>query len=188
MSQLSSILSQARSKNAASSSSSEQNTGECSPDGSSSSLDEKAIIALEVMLREHDKDSVITQSFLPNVRSRYHISTEYDLHVLDTDQRPFDLFSNGFSLPVDTFEVGLRLSLHPLVVGGHHGLANCSGSQLRPRPPTRRRLDDARASTRGRPAVGCPQGLPPIEATARRRPPTGSTDCRAPAGAAVARG
>ncbi|RWW38946.1 hypothetical protein BHE74_00055769 [Ensete ventricosum] len=173
MSPLSYILSQARSKNAASSSSSEQNAGECSLDGSSSSLDEKAIIALEAMLREHDKDLVITQSFLPNVRSRYHISTEYDLHVLDTDQRPFDLFSNGFSLLVDTFEVGLRLSLHPLPAAA--------------KVPYKEATGYARVSTQGRPAAGCPQGLPPIEATARRWPPVGSADCRAPAGAADAR-
>ncbi|RWW50596.1 hypothetical protein BHE74_00043137 [Ensete ventricosum] len=116
MSPLSSILSRARLKNAASSFSSERNAGECPLFGSSSSLNEKASIALEAMLREYDEDSVITESFLPMIRSRYHISTKYDLHVPDVGQRPFDSFLNGFGLSVDAFEAGMRLPLHPLVM------------------------------------------------------------------------
>ncbi|RWW70344.1 hypothetical protein BHE74_00021975 [Ensete ventricosum] len=50
-----------------SSSSNERNLEGCSPSGSSSSMDEKASKALEVMLSEHDEDSVISESFLPTL-------------------------------------------------------------------------------------------------------------------------
>ncbi|RRT84165.1 hypothetical protein B296_00004036 [Ensete ventricosum] len=43
-------------------------------------MDEKASKALEAMLRAHDEDSVITESFLPHIKTRYHISGEYDLY------------------------------------------------------------------------------------------------------------
>ncbi|RWW69627.1 hypothetical protein BHE74_00022769 [Ensete ventricosum] len=79
-------------------------------------MDEKASKALEAMLLEHDKDSVITESFMPHIRTRYFISDEYDLHVPEVDQRLFDPFSNGFVLSVDALEAGLRFPLHPLVV------------------------------------------------------------------------
>ncbi|RWW81128.1 hypothetical protein BHE74_00010501 [Ensete ventricosum] len=59
MSPLSSILSQAWSKNATSSFSSERNAGECYSSKSLSSLDKKTSGALEAMLKEHDEDSVI---------------------------------------------------------------------------------------------------------------------------------
>ncbi|RWW04758.1 hypothetical protein GW17_00032002 [Ensete ventricosum] len=97
-------------------SSSEWNAGRCAPSGSSSSLDEKASNALEAMLREHVKDLIITESFLSMIRSRYHISPEYDLRILEVGQRPFDLFPNGFGLSIAAFEARLRLPLHPLVV------------------------------------------------------------------------
>ncbi|RWW84680.1 hypothetical protein BHE74_00006701 [Ensete ventricosum] len=82
---------------------------ECSPSRSSSSLDEKASAALKAMFREHDEDSVIIESFLPMIRSRYNISAEYDLHIREVGQQPFDLFPIGFGLSIDAFEVGLRL-------------------------------------------------------------------------------
>ncbi|RZR77793.1 hypothetical protein BHM03_00002986 [Ensete ventricosum] len=99
-----------------SSSSSERNLEGCSSSGSLSSMDEKASKALEAMLREYNEDSVISESFLPHIRSMYHISTEYDLHVPEVDQRSFNPFSNGFGLSVDAFEAGLRFPLHLLVV------------------------------------------------------------------------
>ncbi|RWV90463.1 hypothetical protein GW17_00047328 [Ensete ventricosum] len=83
-------------------------------------MDEKASKALEAMLLEHDKDSVITESFMPYIRIRYFISDEYDLHVPEVDQRLFDPFSNGFVLSVDALEAGLRFPLHPLVVSCLH--------------------------------------------------------------------
>ncbi|RRT57517.1 hypothetical protein B296_00016312, partial [Ensete ventricosum] len=52
-----------------------------------SSIDEKASKAFEAMLREHDKDSVISESFLPHIRTRYNIFDQYDLHVLEVSQR-----------------------------------------------------------------------------------------------------
>ncbi|RZR82423.1 hypothetical protein BHM03_00008852 [Ensete ventricosum] len=36
------------------------------------------------------------------------ISSEYDLHVSEVGQRPFNPFANGFELLVDALEVGLR--------------------------------------------------------------------------------
>ncbi|RWV86629.1 hypothetical protein GW17_00051467 [Ensete ventricosum] len=88
----------------------------CSSSRSLSSMDDKASTALEAMLREHDDDSVITESFLPKIRSRYHISAEYDMYVPKAGQQPLDPFPNGFVLSIGTFEVGARLPLHPLVV------------------------------------------------------------------------
>ncbi|RRT50293.1 hypothetical protein B296_00050041 [Ensete ventricosum] len=59
------------------------------------------------MLREHDEDSVITKSFLPKIRSSYHIYVEYDLRILEVVQRPFDLFPDRFKMLVDAFKVGM---------------------------------------------------------------------------------
>ncbi|RZR71918.1 hypothetical protein BHM03_00008729 [Ensete ventricosum] len=67
-------------------SSSERDLGGCYPSGSSSLMDDKASKALEAILREHDEDSVITESFLPYIRTRYHISDEYALHVSEVGQ------------------------------------------------------------------------------------------------------
>ncbi|RZR79783.1 hypothetical protein BHM03_00005611 [Ensete ventricosum] len=99
-----------------SSSSSERNLGGCSPCGFSSSLDEKASKDLEAMLQEHDEDSIIIESFLPKIRSMYHIFAEYDLHVSEAGQRSFDSFPNRFELSMEAFEVGLRFPLQPLMV------------------------------------------------------------------------
>ncbi|RRT82475.1 hypothetical protein B296_00000984 [Ensete ventricosum] len=41
---------------------------------------------------------------------------EYDLHVSEVSQRPFDLFMNKFRLSVNALEIGLRFPLYPLVV------------------------------------------------------------------------
>ncbi|RRT80476.1 hypothetical protein B296_00023684 [Ensete ventricosum] len=66
----------------------ERNVGGCSPSGSSSSLDEKGSKALEAILIEHDEDSIITESFMLMIRSRYYISLEYDLHVPEVRDAP----------------------------------------------------------------------------------------------------
>ncbi|RZR73601.1 hypothetical protein BHM03_00026195 [Ensete ventricosum] len=55
----------------------------------------------------------------------------------------------------------------PSPLHGPPPTARCS--RLRPRPPERERLDAAKAS---------PQGLPPIEAVARRRPLVGAAAAR----------
>ncbi|RZR88951.1 hypothetical protein BHM03_00016608 [Ensete ventricosum] len=46
-----------------------RNFGDCSPFGSSSSIDEMSSKTLEVMLREHDEDSIITESYFPKIRA-----------------------------------------------------------------------------------------------------------------------
>ncbi|RWW62227.1 hypothetical protein BHE74_00030656 [Ensete ventricosum] len=79
-------------------------------------MDANASKALEAMLREHNENSIIFESFLSHIKSRYHISIEYNLHVSTIAQWPFDPFLNGFGLSVDVLEVGLRLPLHSLVV------------------------------------------------------------------------
>ncbi|RWW26888.1 hypothetical protein GW17_00008702 [Ensete ventricosum] len=79
-------------------------------------MDANASKALEAMLREYNENSVIFESFLSHIKSRYYISIEYDLHVSTIAQWPFDPFLNGFGLSVDVLEVGLRLPLHSLVV------------------------------------------------------------------------
>ncbi|RRT70136.1 hypothetical protein B296_00013424 [Ensete ventricosum] len=88
------------------SSSEERNFEDYSPFRSSSSMDERSSKAMKAMLREHDEDSIITESSLPKIRATYHIFNNNDLHASEVGQRPFDPFPNGFSLSVDALEAG----------------------------------------------------------------------------------
>ncbi|RWW12102.1 hypothetical protein GW17_00024244 [Ensete ventricosum] len=94
----------------------ERNFRDCSPSRSSSSMDERSSKALEAMLREHDNDSIITESSLPKIRAIYRIPDDFDLYVPEAGQHPFDPFPNGFNLSVNTLEGGLRFPLHSLVI------------------------------------------------------------------------
>ncbi|RWW09426.1 hypothetical protein GW17_00027084, partial [Ensete ventricosum] len=80
----------------------------CSHLGALSLMDAKATQTLEAMLQDQDRDTIITEPFLPKIRSRYHISFEYELHVPQVRQRPYDSFPNGFGLSFDALEVGLK--------------------------------------------------------------------------------
>ncbi|RWW08926.1 hypothetical protein GW17_00027610, partial [Ensete ventricosum] len=98
------------------SSNEERNFGDCSPSESSCLMGEKSYKVLDVMLREHDEDLVITEFSLPKITATYLILDDFDLHALEVGQHPFDPFPNGFSLSVDALEVGVRFPLHPLIV------------------------------------------------------------------------
>ncbi|RRT42781.1 hypothetical protein B296_00031714 [Ensete ventricosum] len=108
------------------SSNEERNFRDCSPSKSSSSIDDRSSKALEAMLREHDEDSIIIESSLPKIRATYRILGDLDLHILEARQRPFDPFSNGFSLSVDALEVEMSwvsLTLqHKVCTGVYRGI------------------------------------------------------------------
>ncbi|RZR92260.1 hypothetical protein BHM03_00020505 [Ensete ventricosum] len=101
------------------SSSGGSNFGGYSPSESWSSMDEKSSKVLEAMLKEHDEDSVVTQSPLPKIRATYRIPDNVDLHALEAGQHPFDPFPNGFSLFVDALEVGVSLPGPPRMEAPH---------------------------------------------------------------------
>ncbi|RWW47684.1 hypothetical protein BHE74_00046301 [Ensete ventricosum] len=85
--------------------SSKRNVGGCSPSRSSSSLDEKDSKVLEAMPREHNEDSIIIESFLSMIKSRYHISSE-DLHVPKRPSKKTKvLVSKAPSSAVPTFPI-----------------------------------------------------------------------------------
>ncbi|RRT85689.1 hypothetical protein B296_00008485 [Ensete ventricosum] len=69
-------------------------------------MDERPSKALEVMLREHDEDSVTTESSLPRIRVTFRIPNDFNLHVLKVGQCPFEPFLNRFNLSVDALEAG----------------------------------------------------------------------------------
>ncbi|RWW04192.1 hypothetical protein GW17_00032598 [Ensete ventricosum] len=71
-------------------------------------LDTKTLKALMVMRSCHDCDSIITVQHLAEVRECYSVPREYELHVPLHGQRPYDTFSDGFGLSIDTLEAGLR--------------------------------------------------------------------------------
>ncbi|RRT77365.1 hypothetical protein B296_00009538 [Ensete ventricosum] len=89
-----------------SSSNEERNFGDCSLSESSFSLDEKSSKVLEAILREHDEDSIITESSLSKIWAIYCIPGDFDIHVPEAEQHPFNTFPNGFSLSVDALEAG----------------------------------------------------------------------------------
>ncbi|RZR81691.1 hypothetical protein BHM03_00007974 [Ensete ventricosum] len=89
-----------------SSSNEERNFGDCSFSESSFSLDEKSSKVLEAILREHDEDSIITESSLSKIWAIYCIPGDFDIHVPEAEQHPFNTFPNGFSLSVDALEAG----------------------------------------------------------------------------------
>ncbi|RRT80417.1 hypothetical protein B296_00000645 [Ensete ventricosum] len=50
----------------------------------------------------------MTIELLSEVRERYNISREYELHTPLPKQRPYNVYPNGFGLSIDTLEAGLR--------------------------------------------------------------------------------
>ncbi|RRT51251.1 hypothetical protein B296_00024766 [Ensete ventricosum] len=50
------------------------------------------------------------------IRSRHHISPEYDLMSWRLVSDPFNPFPNGFDLSVDALEAGLKFFFYPLLV------------------------------------------------------------------------
>ncbi|RWV87168.1 hypothetical protein GW17_00050870, partial [Ensete ventricosum] len=70
------------------------------------------IDALVAMQSSFDVDSTVTTHRLVEVRKNYFIPPEYELHAPLLGERPYDAFSNGFSLSTDALEAGLRFPLH----------------------------------------------------------------------------
>ncbi|RWV95569.1 hypothetical protein BHE74_00003153 [Ensete ventricosum] len=93
--------------------------GQSRPPSSSSSVmtqaDVKALQALEVMKSCHGFDSIISLESLGTIREHYSIPAEYVLHAPAPGQRPYHLCHSGFSISVDSLEVGLRFPLHPVI-------------------------------------------------------------------------
>ncbi|RWW58766.1 hypothetical protein BHE74_00034335 [Ensete ventricosum] len=81
-----------------SSSSEERNFGDCSHSESLSSMEKRSSKALEAMLREHDKDSIITKSSLPKIRATYRVPDDFDLHVPKVGHVPSTLSRIGMNL------------------------------------------------------------------------------------------
>ncbi|RZS05694.1 hypothetical protein BHM03_00036240 [Ensete ventricosum] len=62
------------------------------------------IDALVAMQSSFDVDSTVTTHRLVEVRKNYFIPPEYELHAPLLGERPYDAFSNGFSLSTDALE------------------------------------------------------------------------------------
>lgn len=78
-------------------------------------VNEKAAWALQVSKSLHDFDSIVTEKLLSHVPERYNIPANYKLLAPWLGQRAYDPFLNGFGLTLDTLELGLRFSLHPVI-------------------------------------------------------------------------
>ncbi|RZR89690.1 hypothetical protein BHM03_00017454 [Ensete ventricosum] len=83
-----------------------------SSSGALTSMDVRALKALEVMKSCHDW--ILSVELLSVVREHYSIPSEYVLHAPALGQQPYDSFPNGFSISTDALEVGLRFALHPM--------------------------------------------------------------------------
>ncbi|RRT70209.1 hypothetical protein B296_00028866 [Ensete ventricosum] len=99
-----------------SSSSEERNFGDCSHSESLSSMEKRSSKALEAMLREHDKVSIITESSLPKIRDTYHVPDDFDLHVPKVGHVPSTLSRIGMKKMVAAWAPCLetsRLAIEP---------------------------------------------------------------------------
>ncbi|RWV87996.1 hypothetical protein GW17_00049961 [Ensete ventricosum] len=67
-----------------------------SSSGGMSPGDMKAFRALEIIRSCHSSDLVMIEELLRLVRWRYSIPNDYELHILQPGQCPFDPFLNGF--------------------------------------------------------------------------------------------
>ncbi|RRT33122.1 hypothetical protein B296_00055802, partial [Ensete ventricosum] len=76
--------------------------------GPSSPVDARVQRDLEVMMSDHDFDTIVTEGSLTVIRERYNIPTEYGLHVPEPGQRPYSLDVPGMCISIDALEVGLR--------------------------------------------------------------------------------
>ncbi|RZS21204.1 hypothetical protein BHM03_00053813 [Ensete ventricosum] len=75
--------------------------------GPSSPVDARVLRVLEVMMSDHDLDTVVTEGSLVVIRERYSIPAEYGLHVPQPGQHPYSLDVPGMCISVDALEVGL---------------------------------------------------------------------------------
>ncbi|RRT34974.1 hypothetical protein B296_00039766 [Ensete ventricosum] len=96
-------------------------------------MDVKALKALGIMKSCHNFNSVVTEGSLITIWVRYSIPDEYAIHALLFEQRPYDLYPNGFSVFIDALKAGLRFSLHLVI-------KECLGEFARRRLRLARRL------------------------------------------------
>ncbi|RWV77235.1 hypothetical protein BHE74_00022037 [Ensete ventricosum] len=75
----------------------------------------RAAYALVAMRSFFNVDSVMTTRRLTEVRKNYFIPQEYEFHVPQPRECPYDVFPSGFSLSTDALDAGLRFSLHPVI-------------------------------------------------------------------------
>ncbi|RZS05263.1 hypothetical protein BHM03_00035732 [Ensete ventricosum] len=87
--------------------------------GSSSSvmtpMDMKALKASGIIKSCQDFDLVVSAQCLVVIRERYSIPDKFVLHALLLRQRSYDLFPNGFSVSINTLEVGLQFPFHLVI-------------------------------------------------------------------------
>ncbi|RWW55600.1 hypothetical protein BHE74_00037765 [Ensete ventricosum] len=93
--------------------------------GRATPADSKVVEALEAMKSCYDSDSTLMARRLVEVLERFHIPSEYELHVPLPGQRPYDVFLNGIGLSTDALEARLWFPLHP-VIGLSHRVADFS--------------------------------------------------------------
>ncbi|RRT66643.1 hypothetical protein B296_00028738 [Ensete ventricosum] len=75
----------------------------------------KVLKALMVMQSCYNNDSTMTVQRLAEVRNRFCIPEEYELHVPLPGQHPYDAFPDDFGLSIDALEVGLQFPLYPVI-------------------------------------------------------------------------
>ncbi|RWW02769.1 hypothetical protein GW17_00034118 [Ensete ventricosum] len=98
-------------------------TSRCDPEvdssgassGPPSPVNARVLRDLEVMMSDHDLDTMVTEGSLAVIRERYSIPAEYGLHVPQSGQRPYSLDVPDMCILVDALEAGLRFPLHPLI-------------------------------------------------------------------------
>ncbi|RZS21930.1 hypothetical protein BHM03_00054644, partial [Ensete ventricosum] len=77
--------------------------------------DPRAVDALVAMQSFFNVDLIVMIRHLMEVRKHYFVPQEYELHTPLPGERPYDIFSSGFSLSTNALEVGLRLPPHPVI-------------------------------------------------------------------------
>lgn len=83
----------------------------------------RIFLGLESMRSSYNYDSIVSTSLLDHLRTKYFISTKFDLQVPQPSQCPFDPILGFFCLFFNTIEIGLHLpfslneSILPSMVG-----------------------------------------------------------------------
>ncbi|RWW42891.1 hypothetical protein BHE74_00051513 [Ensete ventricosum] len=72
--------------------------------GPPSLVDARVLRDLEVMMSDHDLDTMVTEGSLAVIRERYSIPAEYGLHVPQPGQRPYNLDVPDICISVDALE------------------------------------------------------------------------------------
>ncbi|RRT46223.1 hypothetical protein B296_00014195 [Ensete ventricosum] len=91
--------------------------------------DMKAFRALEIIRSCHSSDLVMIEELLRLVRWRYSIPSDYELHILQPGQCPFDPFLNGFGLSIDVLKRG-ELQQEVDELHFHLGVSQCQLKEI----------------------------------------------------------